>query len=110
MFDLIAEGTDSQLRVRFSLDFPTGVLSYQLEVTGVPAGEVHAVDLHRAGNASNGPVIHRLSGIGIASASDSVTLRGPELNALRDGRLYLRLYTREHPAGAARGPVVLPPT
>lgn len=110
MFDLIAEGTDSQVRVRFSLDLPTGVLSYQLEVTGVPPGEVHAVDLHRAGDASNGPVIHRLSGIGIASASDSVTLRGPELNALRDGRLYLRLYTREHPAGAARGPVVLPPT
>ena len=101
-FALIADGPAAQLSARFVLDVPTGVLSYDLDVTGSPADEVHAVDLHRAGDAPTGPVIHRLSGAGVASSSGRVTLRGPELDALRDGRLYLSLYTREHPAGMAR--------
>ncbi len=109
IFDLIAEGPVARVRARFALDLPTGVLSYDLEVFGVPAGEVHAVDLHRAGDDRTGPIIHRLSGAGSVSASESVTLRGPELDALRAGRLYLTLYTREHPVGAAKGPLILPP-
>ena len=108
-FDLIASGPNAQVSVRFTLDLPTGVLSYDLEVSGVPADEIHAVDLHRAGDESTGPVIHRLSGAGTAAVSDRVRLRGSELDALRDGRLYLSLYTRAHPSGATRGPLVLPP-
>jgi hypothetical protein len=107
-FGLIADGPVAKVTARFTLDLPTGVLSYDLDVTGLPADEIHAVDLHRAGDGPTGPVIHRLSGAGAASASASITLRGPELDALRHGRLYLSLYTREQPAGATRGPLLLP--
>ena len=99
----------ARARVGFTLDLSTGALSYELEVSGVAADEVHAVDIHRAGDESDGPVIYRLSGPGVVSAAGGITLGGPEVGALRDGRLYLSLYTREHPAGAARGPLLIPP-
>ncbi len=110
IFDLIADGSVARVQVRFTLDHPTGVLSYDLHVSGVPADEIHAVDLHRAEDDRSGPVIRRLSGAGVASASESVAFHGPELEALREGRLHLILYTREQPAGAAKGPLLLPPT
>ena len=102
-FDLIADGSVAQVWVRFTLDVPTGALSYELDISGVRADEVHAVDIHRAGDGPNGPVIYRLSGPGVTSASGTLTLSGPEVGALRDGRLYLSVYTREHPGGAGAG-------
>ena len=109
IFDLIADGPAAQIRVGLRIDLPTGVLSYDIEVLGVSADEIHAVDLHRAEDDTGGPIIHRLSGIGTASASGQLTLRSPEIDALQDGSLYVVLYTKTSPAGAARGPLLLPP-
>ncbi len=47
-------------------------------------------------------------GIGVAAASGQVTLGHSHREALTNGRLYLRVYTRDHPAGAARGRLLIP--
>ncbi len=107
-FEVVAEGPAARLEVRFTFDPPTGTLTFDLDVSGAPRNEVHAVDLHRSGEGADGPVIHRLAGPGVVPASGEVTLTGPEIKAFRDGRLYLGVYTWEHPAGAAREPLLLP--
>ncbi len=107
-FEVVAEGPAARLEGRFTFDPPTGALTFDLDVSGPPRNEVHAVDLHRSGEGADGPVIHRLAGPGVVPASGEVTLTGPEIKAFRDGRLYLGVYTWEHPAGAAREPLLLP--
>ena len=108
-FEVVAEGPAVRLEARFVFDPPTGVMTFDVGVSGTPESEVHAVDMHRRDGGTAGPVIHRLSGPGLVPATGLVTLTGPEIEALRDGRLYLGVYTLEHPAGAAREPLLLPP-
>ena len=107
-FEVVAEGPATRLEARFVFDPPTGAMTFDVAVSGTPQSDVHAVDMHRRDAGADGPVIHRLSGPGLVPATGHVTLTGPEIEALRDGRLYLGVYTLEHPAGAARESLLLP--
>ena len=107
-FEVVAEGPAVRLEARFVFDPPTGAMTFDVAVSGTPESEIHAVDMHRRDEGTDGPVIHRLSGPGLVPAVGRVTLTGPEIEAFRAGRLYLAVYTLEHPAGAARAPLLLP--
>lgn len=81
---------------RFRFDALTSVLSYEVVVTGASASTFHALVLRRDGNATTGaPVIHRLAGPGMLSASGSLPLSGQDRRALADGRLQVSLFTKE---------------
>jgi hypothetical protein len=90
-------------------DVTTNRLSYDLTVSGVATDDIHGVDLHRSEGGDVGAVIYRLSGPGARSRSGTVMLDTDERDSLMDGTLYLEIYTRERPAGAARAQLVIPP-
>ncbi len=107
-FEVSATGAGAAARAEFVFDVTTGALSYDVTVSDVAAENVFAVGLQRIGDGEDGPMVFRLSGLGVAAASGQVTLGYSHREALTDGRLYLRVYTRDHPAGAARGRLLIP--
>ena len=106
MLETHAAGGGATVRGLFTFDATTGVLTYDVVVSGVEHEEIHAVVLHRAGGEGSGPIIALLSGLGIGSATGNVHLTNAHRDALEAGRLYVRLYTSAQPDGAARGTVV----
>lgn len=100
--DPSAEST-ARARARLRFDPVLQTLDYTLEVVGVPAAQVHAVTLHRGGRGEVGPVLHRLLGRGQTEGEGTIVLGHTLRSALEQGNLYLQLYTRKHPSGAARG-------
>lgn len=107
-FEVSATGAGAAAHAEFVFDITTGALSYDITVSDVAAENVFAVGLQRIGDREDGPMVFRLSGLGVAAASGQVTLGYSHREALTDGRLYLRVYTRDHPAGAARGRLLIP--
>ncbi len=102
-FDVRADGAGASAVVRFAFDITTNTLEYGLVVSGVAPSDVHAVNIHLADEGSDGSVVRQLSPPGTATASGQFSLTLPEREALLEGRLYLVVYTREYPTGAARG-------
>jgi Asp-tRNA(Asn)/Glu-tRNA(Gln) amidotransferase A subunit family amidase len=109
VLEVVAKGVDTQglLRVRFSFDETTSTLSYTASVTGLPAADVLAASLHRGAADKNGAALQQLLGLGEGSGTGSLTLQPSDRDALRAGALYVRLYTRGSPLGAARAQVAL---
>ena len=105
-YDVNAEGGGATVRARFSFDVSTGVLSYEVNVSGVAAADIHAVNLHRAASGDVGPVIYRLAAPGQQTSSGTYVLKAVERDALLAGRVYLTVYTEDDPGGAARGQLV----
>jgi hypothetical protein len=108
IFGVAATGPGAEAHGEFVFDVTTGVLSYDVAVAGVAEEEIHAVAVHLAEDGKDGPVVHRLSGPGTATPSGQVTLKPVERDALMESRLSLVLYTKDHPAGAARGRLEVP--
>ena len=106
-FDVTATGPGATAEARFVFDVTTGVLSYDVTISGVAADHVHSLSLHRAAAGEQGRVIHRLSGPGTRAAAGAFTLSPADREALLDDGLYLGVYTRDHPAGAARGQLTI---
>ena len=103
---------DPGLRVdaSFVLSPATRTVRYQIRGTEPIADQVLLVALHRRGpdeDAENGPVLRYLSRRA-ASVNGSITLTGPEMHALREGRLYVAVHTTANLAGAARIDLALP--
>ena len=103
---------DPGLRVdaSFVLSPATRTVRYQILGTEPLADEVLLVALHRRGpedDAENGPVLRYLSRRGL-SAAGSLDLTGPEMHALRQGRLYVAVHTTANLAGAVRIDLALP--
>ena len=103
---------DPGLRVdaSFVLSPATRTVRYQILGTEPLADEVLLVALHRRGpedDAENGPVLRYLSRRGL-SAAGSLDLTGPEMHALREGRLYVAVHTTANLAGAVRIDLALP--
>ena len=104
--------TDPGLRVdaAFVLSPATRTVRYQIRGTEAIADQVLLVALHRRGpdeDAENGPVLRYLSRRGV-SAAGSLDLTGPEMHALRAGRLYVAVHTTANLAGAVRIDLALP--
>ena len=103
---------DPGLRVdaSFVLSPATRTVRYQIRGTEAIADQVLLVALHRRGpedGAENGPVLRYLSRRGV-SAAGSLDLTGPEMHALRVGRLYVAVHTTANLAGAVRIDLALP--
>ena len=103
---------DPGLRVdaSFVLSPATRTVRYRLRGTEAIAEQVLLVALHRRGpedDAQNGPVLRYLSRRRPAAAG-AVDLTGPEMHALRQGRLYLAVHTTANLAGAVRVDLSLP--
>ena len=99
------------VRSRFVLETATRTLDYRLSTFGLFDDDVLSVALHRRGpaeDAINGPVVRQLSRRGGARAAGRLRLSGPEMHALRTGRLYLAVHTVANPGGAVRVDLTLP--
>jgi Asp-tRNA(Asn)/Glu-tRNA(Gln) amidotransferase A subunit family amidase len=85
-------------------------LGYEVQVNGVVAGDVLVVTLHRAPTSSqSGPAIARLVAPGRVTGRGDIPLRPADVDDLKAGRLYVQLFTRAAPLGAARVAVTLDP-
>lgn len=79
---------------RFSYDPPTATLRYDVALTGVPAGRVAAVTLHRGGPGQDGPSIARLVEPGRTTGTGSIQLAPADQRRLRDGQLHVLVFLR----------------
>ena len=107
-FDVRATGAGASALAQFALDITTNTLEYELVVSGVAANDIYAVNIHLADEGNDGSVVRRLAPPGSATGAGRFSLTVPEREALLDSRLYLVVYTREHPTGAARVRLVMP--
>lgn len=105
-YGVVASGVDARAVGRFEFDVTTGRLSYEVSVSGVPAGRVYSISLQRAVEGDTGPVVHRLSGPGVAAASGTLELSVTDRAALAESRLYMSVYAAGYPGAAARGVLV----
>ena len=100
---------DLEVSVALSYDAPTSHLTYQATLSGPrKADDLRALWLHRGSPDAPGPALQQLPVPPAWPASGVVTLGHLEREALRNGKLYLELYTRQQPLGAGRVAVVIP--
>lgn len=99
-----------ELQAEFSYQASAGELAYTVHVVGVPAAELLAITLNRAGQDGIGPTLFQLAGSGRARADGRIPLPTAERAELESGRLVLTVYTRAQPHGALRARLVLPRT
>jgi hypothetical protein len=84
------------------LDVPSQTLRYELEWSGVLLDEILDIKLHKEEKDSAGPVVALLG----KDRRGEIAVRNEDLDALLAGKLYLTLYTREKPLGAARARIL----
>lgn len=85
---------DARAVVRFTFDPLSNTLRYAVQATGMAPGALHAVVLRRRGDAALGaPVVHRMAGPGMLSATGSLPLTGRDRRALARGDLLVALFT-----------------
>jgi amidase len=107
--DAAPRAGELEVSVALSYDAPTARLTYQATVSGPrKADDLRALWLHRGSPDAPGPALQQLPVPPAWPASGTVTLGHVEREALRNGKLYLELYTRQQPLGAGRVPVVIP--
>jgi Asp-tRNA(Asn)/Glu-tRNA(Gln) amidotransferase A subunit family amidase len=85
------------------LDVPSQTLRYELEWSGILFDEILDIKLHKEEKDSAGPVIALLG----KDRRGELAVRNEDLDALLAGKLYVALYSRESPLGAARARLVL---
>ncbi len=104
----VRHGT-ARATVQFVFDRLANVLQYRVTVTGARAADLQAVVLRRTGSSTTGaPVIHRLSGPGMATASGRFPLAGIDRRALTNGQLQLGLFVGSTMADAPIPALTLP--
>ena len=100
---------DLEVTVALSYDAPTSRLTYQATVSGPrKTDDLRALWLHRGSPDAPGPALQQLPVPPAWPASGVVTLGHAEREALRNGKLYLEMYTRQQPLGAGRAAVSIP--
>jgi Asp-tRNA(Asn)/Glu-tRNA(Gln) amidotransferase A subunit family amidase len=100
---------EGRLRGQFVFDPVARSLSFVVDVSGVPAEEVHAVTLHRTEEGDGpGPVLHRLLGPGQSRGTGILALGNRGVEDFLAGRLSLGLYTAREPLGRTRAVLRLP--
>jgi Asp-tRNA(Asn)/Glu-tRNA(Gln) amidotransferase A subunit family amidase len=96
------------LRVRLTYDPTTAELRYTANIAGVPPERVRLAALHRGEPEKSGALLFRLIEAGETAGQGSVMLGAQARDDLRAGRLYIQLYTHDHPGGTSRVRVMLP--
>jgi Asp-tRNA(Asn)/Glu-tRNA(Gln) amidotransferase A subunit family amidase len=108
-FNVHATGESAtEARGRFTFDPVRGTLAYEVTVTGVDAAEVHAVALRSTDEQGQWMVVRRISGPGVTTPQGTIRLTPANRSRLERGELYLDVFTRGHPFGAARASLELP--
>lgn len=92
--------------IAFTYDAFTGTLRF--EATTAAPQDVLGVTVQRGAGEKAGGVIARLLAPGQKSGSGEILLRVGERNDLAAGNLYVHLYTRGNPLGAARAAIKVP--
>jgi Asp-tRNA(Asn)/Glu-tRNA(Gln) amidotransferase A subunit family amidase len=90
----VVRSSGALANTRFTWDATTNQLRYEVKVTGLPASDLQAVVVRRTGGTATGaPVIHRMAGPGMLSASGAFPLSGQDRGALERGALTVALFT-----------------
>jgi len=106
-FTVSASGrTGAGLRARFDYDRALGILTYDVEATGVSPEDVHGIVLRYEDERGRGSVMARLVRPGTLTGSGTLTLDPASAAHLEDGALSVVLLTRTEPLGAIHAPVV----
>ena len=101
-------GSTPSLRGTFQLSADQTALRYDVEVTGVAADDVLLVAVRRVPETgANGPIVSRLARSGQLRTAGDWRLRPADREDLKQGRLYVQVFTRAHPHGAARLPITV---
>lgn len=94
------------IRLTLAYDVTVSTMAWQAESGGDGKSDaLGAVWLHLGTPDKPGPATQQLRIAAAGQSSGTLTLSYAEREALGRGELYLELYTREHPLGAARIPV-----
>lgn len=104
--DANAQPSHGGLTIDFLYDITVSRLSWQARTRGASPDWLRAVWLHRGGD-KPGPATQQISVASSGPSSGTLTLSFAERRALAAGELYVELYTRERPTGAARGRIAL---
>ena len=86
------------IRGKARLHRPTQTLHYEIELPGLLDRELIDVKIHRGARGESGAIIAQLG----TGRSGKVAIRNEDLEALKEGRLYIALYTTREPRGAGR--------
>ncbi len=109
-FNIEATGEGAaEAHARLTFDPVKGTLGYDITVAGVEAVDLFAVTLRYENEDSLWTtVVQRITGPEVTEAASTLTLSPSNRARLEAGELYLDVFTREHPFGAARARLELP--
>ena len=85
------------------LDVPGQTLRYQLQWSGLLDDEILDIKLHKEEKDSAGPVVALLG----KARQGELAIRNEDLDALLAGKLYVTVFTRQKPLGAARAQILV---
>jgi amidase len=91
--------------VKLSYDGTTGALRYDAAAANMGADRVVGLTMQRGDAARSGPIVAHLLAPNQITGAGTLVLRGRDREDLAAGRLFLHLYTRQSPLGAARQPI-----
>jgi amidase len=107
--DSASKDASVDIKLDLAYDLATSRLTWQAESRGTrKQDDVRAVWIHRGTPEKPGPATQQVRVAPAGASSGTLTLTFVERRALEQGDLYLELYTRERPTGAARVPVGMP--
>jgi hypothetical protein len=94
---------------KFTWDDDTNLLTYTISISGVSQDQVTAAHFHRGAASLNGPIVYTLTDKGFATLGPaSLTLTPQDEADLKSGQWYVNVHSTEHPAGFARGQMIVP--
>jgi Asp-tRNA(Asn)/Glu-tRNA(Gln) amidotransferase A subunit family amidase len=108
-FKVTATSSGLAAHASFRFDAARRTLEYDVRVSGTHPANVFATSLDRGTPEKKGPMLVRLTGPGDVAAKGTLKLSSAELAELRGGRMFLGVYTSDHPGGTVRAVLVVPP-
>ena len=101
-YSATARRAGTSVRGTFAFDPTRRTLTYDVRVSGTPAGRVSVIALARDSAGRPGPIVRRLAAQGNASARGALMLGEVDRQSLRAGRLALTVFTVDQTGIAAR--------
>ena len=105
VFENPSNNSTAQGTADLSLNTATGVLSYDVTVTGMTATAGH---IHQAPAGSNGPIIVPFTMTGPNQFMGNAGLTAAQVSALLSDGLYVNIHSGAFPAGEIRGQIRVP--